>query len=230
MAHEANINPEILRWAREDAGVTAAEVAHALGLKEKKGRSAEERYFALERGDEGMSWSRVKRLADFYRKPLTTFFMRRPPRRSGRVADFRTVADAEPRMQGWLRTLVTSFQARQQELRQLLSDDGRDAVRWVGALEPNASVDECVILLRDVLRLHFEEQLATANKDKFLALLRSRAEQAGAFVHFATDLGSWHTQIDADVFRGFCLADDIAPLVVLNGNDAESSKVIHVAA
>lgn len=224
MSHEANINPEILRWAREDAGITASEVAYALGLKEKKGRSPEERYFALERGEEGVSWSRVKRLADFYRKPITTFFMRRPPLRSIGVADFRTVADIEPRVQGWLRTLVTNFQARQQELRQLLAEDGREPVRWVGALQSNAPLTECVRLLRDVLSVHFEEQLAIANKDRFLALLRSRAEEAGAFVHFATDLGSWHTQIDADVFRGFCLADDIAPMIVLNGNDARAAR------
>jgi Zn-dependent peptidase ImmA (M78 family) len=127
-------------------------------------------------------------------------------------------------MQGWLRTLVTNFQARQQELRQLLVEDGREPIRWVGALQPTAPLHECVSLLRSVLRVQFKDQLATANKDKFLALLRSRAEEAGAFVHFATDLGSWHTQIDADVFRGFCLADDIAPLVVLNGNDARAAR------
>lgn len=179
---------------------------------------------AMERGEEPLSWARLKRLSEFYRKPITTFFMRRPPRNGGQVADFRTVADQPPEMQGWLRALVTQYQARQQELRQLLLEDGREELPWVGSLDANATVGDVVTLLRSVLRVSFEDQVATGDKEHLFKLLRVKAEEAGTFVQIATDLGSWHTQIDADVFRGFCLADRIAPFIVLNGNDARAAR------
>ena len=40
------------------------------------------------------------------------------------------------------------------------------------------------------------------------------------FVLLKGDLGSHHTAIDVDVFRGFAIADEIAPFVVINNNDS----------
>ncbi len=44
--------------------------------------------------------------------------------------------------------------------------------------------------------------------------------RSGVFVLLAGDLGSHHTALDTDTFRGFALADPIAPFVAINGNDA----------
>ena len=38
------------------------------------------------------------------------------------------------------------------------------------------------------------------------------------------DLGSYHSDIGEEVFRGFALADDIAPFVVINDNDATTAR------
>jgi Zn-dependent peptidase ImmA (M78 family) len=38
------------------------------------------------------------------------------------------------------------------------------------------------------------------------------------------NLGSYHSNIPVDTFRGFALADDIAPLAVINDNDAASAR------
>ena len=45
--------------------------------------------------------------------------------------------------------------AGQQELRQLLIEDGSEPITWVGALQTSAPLTECVNLLRDLLRVHF---------------------------------------------------------------------------
>ena len=61
---------------------------------------------------------------------------------------------------------------------------------------------------------------AQASPNEAFSLLRSRTEEAGVFVLLKGDLGSYHTAIPVDVFRGFAIADDIAPFVVINDQDS----------
>ena len=73
------------------------------------------------------------------------------------------------------------------------------------------------VLGHDLTNRQYYEQ--PSPKDAF-TLLRSRAEASGVFVILKGDLGSHHTAIDVDVFRGFAIADDIAPFVVINDKDS----------
>ena len=54
--------------------------------------------------------------------------------------------------------------------------------------------------------------------------LRAAAEACGVFVLVLGNLGSHHTAIAASVFRGFAIADDIAPFVVINSSDARPAR------
>lgn len=44
------VNPEILKWARDTAGLTVADAARKLGFADTRQRSAQERLSALETG------------------------------------------------------------------------------------------------------------------------------------------------------------------------------------
>jgi Zn-dependent peptidase ImmA (M78 family) len=50
------------------------------------------------------------------------------------------------------------------------------------------------------------------------------AEREGIYVLLLGDVGSWHSDIGEEVFRGFALTDDIAPIVVINDNDAATAR------
>jgi Zn-dependent peptidase ImmA (M78 family) len=60
--------------------------------------------------------------------------------------------------------------------------------------------------------------------DDLFKLLRSRAEDAGIFVLLIGDLGSRHSALSAEVFRGIAFADDIAPFIVINDQDARAAR------
>ncbi len=51
-------------------------------------------------------------------------------------------------------------------------------------------------------------------------LLRSKVEAVGIFVLLIGNLGSHHTAISVEAFRGFALADTVAPFIVINDQDA----------
>jgi hypothetical protein len=63
---------------------------------------------------------------------------------------------------------------------------------------------------------------AQGSPEAAFALLRSKVETAGVFVLLIGNLGT-HTAIDVAAFRGFALADNIAPFIVINDQDAKSA-------
>jgi len=48
-------------------------------------------------------------------------------------------------------------------------------------------------------------------------------EAKGVFVLLAGDCGHWSTAIEVSIFRGFAIADKMAPMVVVNDQDAKSA-------
>jgi Zn-dependent peptidase ImmA (M78 family) len=50
--------------------------------------------------------------------------------------------------------------------------------------------------------------------------LRQTIEATGVYVLLLGNLGSHHTNIPVDVFRGFAIADPIAPFIIINDQDA----------
>ncbi|MDE3167597.1 MAG: helix-turn-helix transcriptional regulator, partial [Acidobacteriota bacterium] len=63
------IQPQILLWARETAGLSLADAAHALDLGQAHGRTGAERLAAMERGEEEPSRSVLLKMAKSYRRP-----------------------------------------------------------------------------------------------------------------------------------------------------------------
>ncbi|RYG55989.1 MAG: ImmA/IrrE family metallo-endopeptidase, partial [Alphaproteobacteria bacterium] len=59
--------------------------------------------------------------------------------------------------------------------------------------------------------------------EEAFAYLRGLVEASGVFVLLAGDCGHWSTAIDVNVFRGFAIADPLAPFIVINDQDAKSA-------
>ncbi len=71
---------------------------------------------------------------------------------------------------------------------------------------------------------------AQKDAESAFAILRERAEHAGVFVLLIGNLGSHHSAIPVETFRGFAIADPVAPFVVINDGDARvawSFTLIH---
>ena len=81
------INPEILTWARETAGLTREDAATKLGFRDARKRTAVERLDVYESGQADPSRSVLLKMAKQYRRPLLTFYLPKPPRKGDRGAD-----------------------------------------------------------------------------------------------------------------------------------------------
>jgi Zn-dependent peptidase ImmA (M78 family) len=104
-------------------------------------------------------------------------------------------------------------------------DDEDEAVRlpFVGSRRMHDGVGAVLADIRQALDLDLTEFRSQASPEGAFALLRSKVEDVGVFVLLIGNLGSHHTAIDVEAFRGFALADEIAPFVVINDQDAKTA-------
>lgn len=221
------VNPDILSWARETAGLSLEDAVRKLGIRDARGVAAIDRLVALENGEVPPTRAMLSMMAKKYRRPLLMFYLARPPRRGDWGKDFRApMADRSREDEAVLNALVRDVQARQALLREAMLDDDEDLapLSFVASVTTDTPVALVVTSIRTTLGLRLEDYSAAKDPDGAFRLLRSRAEQAGVFVLVLGNLGSHHTDLRAEVFRGFALADDFAPFVVVNPKDSAAAK------
>lgn len=215
------VNPEILTWARGTAGLTLDQAAHALDFQDTRGRSAVQRLMALETGEEQPSRSVLLRMAKAYRRALLVFYLAQPPRIGDRGQDFRTVpGEAAPEYNPLLDALIRDIRGRQMAVRDLMEETDERSVDFVGSATMNLPAEQLSHRITDRLRFALDEFRRQTDIGRAFSYLREKIEATGVFVVLLGNLGSHHTNIPVDVFRGFAIADNIAPFIVINDQDA----------
>jgi Zn-dependent peptidase ImmA (M78 family) len=218
----ATIHPEVLRWARETAGLSLADAAHAIGLKEARGESGPERLAKLENvGDPPRPL--LLRMVKAYRRPLLVFYLNHPPKKGDRGEDFRTLAQGQPADNPELDALIRDIKSRQGLVRSTLEDAEADKVAFVGTASAAMPVGQLASRMVESLHFSLAEFRSTKTNDDAFAYTRSKIEGAGVFVLLLGNLGSYHTNIALEIFRGFAVADEIAPMIVINDQDARAA-------
>lgn len=219
------VNPEILVWARETAGLSVEEAAEKLQISAAYGKSPSERLAELEAGEAEPTRPMLVRMAKQYRRPLVTFYMSSQPRRGDRGEDFRTLPrDYSPADDALLDVLVRDVVARQSMVRAVLEDEDEVIpLNFIGSAGMSDGVNAVVRSIRDTLQLDIGEFYDQPDPSSAFSLLRSRAEEAGVFVLLIGNLGSYHTAIELEKFRGFSIADEVAPFVIINDQDSHAA-------
>ena len=219
------LNPEILQWARETAGLSREDAARVIDLKEAHGVSGAERLAALEAGKEEPSRPLLLRMTKAYRRSLLVFYLERPPQKGDRGKDFRTLPGGDPPLYNpALDALIRDIRGRQSIIRSLLEDSEAEKLEFIGSATTDVPEEELAQRISRQVNFDRNEFRRQDTIDDAFAYLRSRLEDTGIFVLLLGNLGSHHSNISVDTFRGFALADDIAPLAVINDNDAASAR------
>ncbi|MDE7548896.1 XRE family transcriptional regulator [Acetobacter fabarum] len=227
MAHTVQINPGMMTWARETAGLSLEEAAEKLALKDSAKLTAVEKLRAIEMGERPLTETLLQKAAAAYRRPLVSFYLPHPPQRGERGEDFRTIAGSRGsvRENALLDALVRDVKARQQLLREVLEDEDEELrLPFVGSATMKRGSQPVVSSIRAALAVTVDEQRAAKDPVALFTLLRAAAEKTGIYVLLLGDLGSHHSDIGENIFRGFALADDVAPFVVINDNDAAPAR------
>ena len=176
----------------------------------------------------------LNQLEDFARLTHTAigyFFLPQPPDLALPVPDFRTLRDevlAEP-SSDLLDTLYLC-QQRQDWYRDHARMHGLPALPFVGSASMQETSEAVAQRLRATLGLSAVARRQMPTWTDALRQLIALSEDAGVMVMVSSVVGSnSHRKLDVGEFRGFALADDLAPLVFLNGADSKAAQMFTLA-
>ena len=203
------VKPELLRWAQERAGFAADSLTRKFP-----------RLGAWEGGQAAPTLKQLERFARATRTPVGYFFLPAPPVERLPIPDFRTVG-SEPLRRPSPDLLETVYlcQQRQEGYRDHARATREPRRDFVGS----ATVDSDIVATAEAMR-------ATLGLDLAERRLVAHADAAGVLVMTSGIVGSnTHRPLDPDEFRGFALADDLAPLVFINGADSKSAQMFTLA-
>jgi Zn-dependent peptidase ImmA (M78 family)/transcriptional regulator with XRE-family HTH domain len=215
------INPEIITWARETAGLSLEDAARAIGLS---GQQPSERLAEIERGEREPTRRQLGEMARKYRRPLLTFYLPARPQPGRPTHDFRTLPEREAGGEAVLDAILRDVKARQAIVVGALEDsDHLEPLPFVGAANLQDGSGDLAKRMEGVLRFTRAEFRAARNVTEAFKALRDACEAAGVYVILMGNLGSFHSALSPKVFRGFAMADEFAPFIVINENDARSA-------
>ncbi|HEU4622360.1 MAG TPA: XRE family transcriptional regulator [Burkholderiaceae bacterium] len=211
-------NSEIFKWARESAGLELVDAARAISI-------APASLEAIEKGQKEPSRNTLLNMSKAYRRSLLTFYLPRPPRKGDRGEDFRTVvAERTRQADAAVDALVRDIRARQNLVRAVLEDEEDiQPLSFIGSASVNDGVLALTKIIENTLGITHQQYRDQKNPERAFALLRDKVEKAGVFVLLIGNLGSHHSTIPVEAFRGLAVADSIAPFIVINDSDAKTA-------
>lgn len=213
----AKINPDILSWARERAQLSFSALAEKLSISEEK-------LEAWEDGEKPLTFRQAQTFASKTHIPFGYLFLRQPPQEQLPLPDLRTVGGVQPqRPSAELLDMARIVLQRQGWYHEYLSEQEAEVNPLVGCFGLNATVAEIVGDMRKTLGIPAHPERGSwedYNRD----LIR-RIENAGVMVMRQSYIGHWSRALSVSEFRGFAIADKIAPVIFINSADAPSAQL-----
>jgi len=218
MSQAAFINPSILTWSRERAGLTTEDVAKKLPTKP-------DRVLEWEAGASKPTFKQAQHWASIAHIPFGFLFLKEPPAERLPLPDLRTVGGMAPERPSLnLLDTVKDVLRKQDWYLEYVQDQGSEALPFVGRFSAQSAVKEVVADIR--LTLGVDPDASKLNYDAYQRTLITAAEAAGILVmRSGIALGNTRRKLDVGEFRGFAISNALAPVVFINSADADTARL-----
>ena len=214
------VRAEMLRWACERAGFDIGALTQRIPQLP-----------AWERGDKQPTLKQLEGFAKATHTPVGYLFLPEPPIERVPIPDFRTVANARLHHPSPdLLDTVYLCQQRQEWYRDFARSMRDAPLSFVGSVQVTADVVRAAALIRHALGFDLDERRQMPTWTDALRRFIEQADALGVLVMVSGVVGSNNRRkLDPQEFRGFALADDLAPLVFINGADTKAAQMFTLA-
>ena len=215
-----NVKPETLRWACERSRIDPAILA--------------KRFPQLPAWENGEKRPTLKQLEAFCRTTHAAvghFFGGDPPDEPVPIPDFRTIANTPvSKPSGDLLDAVYLCQNRQYWYEEYARMEGEPPLPFVGSATLGDPVEGVAADIRRTLGFDLEERRRLGTWTEALRRFIAQADDAGILLMVSGVVGSnTRRKLDPAEFRGFALADPLAPVVFVNGADTKAAQMFTLA-
>lgn len=214
------VAPRMFRWARERAKLEPDDLLH--------------RFKKLPEWEEGDTQPTLKQLEAFAKAvhvPVGYLFLPSPPEENLPVPDFRTFDNREViRPSPNLLDTLYSCQERQAWYRDFAQITQETPRAFVGSATLSLAPETVANRIREKLGFEIEARRDCPTWTEALRLFIQQADHAGVLVMVSgVVLSNNRRKLDPQEFRGFALADALAPLVFINGSDTKAGQMFTLA-
>lgn len=214
MKENANIavNPRLLSWAREESGYDVERVAARLQVKEA-------RVLAWEKGERQPTLRQVEKLAGFLHRPLSVFFLPKPPQLPPLAAEYRHLPDVEPgRESPELRLAIRQMIARRETALNLMGELGETIPDFSLVAHMRENPANVGSRLREAIGVSQDQQKSWRDEWEAWREWRGAVENTGVLVfQFA--------KVSLSEVRGLSLLKTPLPVAAINGKEIPEARV-----
>lgn len=210
---KANINPDVLQWARTSASYSQRAAAEKLSIDEAI-------LAAWEAGEDQPSISQLRRLAALYKRPLAVLYLPERPLTFKAMHDFRRLPASGSRSYSpELAYEIRLAQQRRELALELAEEQGdEDFPTFKLNTTLDASVEEVGRQIREALSVTFDIQSKWRDTNSAFIAWRARIEDLGVLVFQAT-------RVESSEASGFAHWAPKLPLIVVNRKDAMGRRL-----
>lgn len=203
------INPEMLVWAREESGTTIDNAVEKFGA---------EKIIAWEKGEDYPTYSQLKEICYYYRKPVAIFFFPEPPKLKSIIASCRTLPMyTDLILSRNINKLLDEARIMQLNLYELNDNKNPLIEKFNQENFDCFDIKSVAKKMRRILDVSLEQQKKIKKYEDAFEFWRERFYQIGIYV--------FKTAFKDDRISGFCLYDSEFPIIYINNSFSFSRQI-----
>ena len=182
-------------------------------------------------GEAKPTLKQLESFAKATRTPVGYLFLSEPPDEQVPIPDLRTMGNERlDHPSPDLLDTVYACQQRQEWYRDFARTMGEPVLPFVGSASVGDDVEKTAAGIRRTLGFDLDQQRQASSWTDALRRFIKQADECGVLVMVNGIVGSnTRRKLDPEEFRGFALADDLAPLVFVNGADTKAGQMFTLA-
>jgi len=209
---KALIKPELLVWARKNAGLTVEVAAKKAQIKPEKLQS-------WETGKESPTVKQLRKLGNIYKRPMAVFYLPEPPKDFQPIREFRRFPGNFAEIESpQLRLEIRRARDRREIALELCQDLEGELPHFLHEASLTDNPESLAEKIRNILGISYEHQIKINNEYEALNWWRTAIEDSGALT-FQT------TRVYMNEMRGFSISETPFPVIVVNGNDTPRGRI-----
>jgi Zn-dependent peptidase ImmA (M78 family)/DNA-binding XRE family transcriptional regulator len=218
---DAHVNPVMLRWALARSSVNRSDLATSL----KKAESTIEQWLT---GEAAPTFRQAQKLAKQLRVPFGYLFLEEPPEDDVPLPDFRR-HPASIDLSLDLRDVISDVLRKQDWYRDHRAERDEEPIEFVGRF--TISSDASVVAEDIRVTLEFETHIRPESQaDSLLRAFVIQVEAAGVLVmRNGIVRQATNRALRVEEFRGFSIADPMAPVIFVNNADSNAAQAFTLA-
>ncbi|MBB5659552.1 ImmA/IrrE family metallo-endopeptidase [Brevundimonas halotolerans] len=209
MADQIPINPVLLSWARERAGLSREEALQKFTRLDE-----------WEAGESAPTYPQLEQLAALLKVPIAVFFFPEPPDVPAINETFRTLPEAEMgQLPSRIRLLMRKAKAMQLSLAEL-TENRNPAERLITRdlrFSADVNIQAMAAAVREYIGLSVDDQRGWRDDEAALKEWRAALLRVGIFV--------FKDAFRVEEFSGFCLYDDEFPVIYVNNSSTKTRQI-----